>query len=87
MQQLSNVMSSIHLTLYRRPVPAGVTLNNPLVTVLPVQSKSLSDCHGAHTRRIQEHADEEQTQIIVFNVDKHGWARQGKADTDRNTGE
>ncbi len=25
--------------------------------------------------------------IIVFNVDKQGWAGQGKAYTDRNTGE
>ncbi len=32
-------------------------------------------CHGAHTREEQEHADEDITQIIVFNGIK---ARQGR---------
>ncbi len=38
--------------------------------------------------RIEEHGDEDVTQMTVFNDSKkQGWARQGKVDTGRNTGE
>ncbi len=41
-----------------------------------------------HTRgRIEEHTDEDVTQINIFNDSKQGRARQGKVDTDRNTEE
>ncbi len=49
---------------------------------------SYTTCVTVHTRgRIEEHGDEDITQMTVFNDSKQGRARQGKADTDRNTGE
>ncbi len=38
-------------------------------------------CHGAHTREEQGHADEDVTQIIIFNDIKAGQGRTQRQDT------
>ncbi len=48
------------------------------------RSGLLSQCTQG---RIEEHADEDVTQITVFNIYKQGRAGQYKVDTNRNTGE
>ncbi len=48
---------------------------------------NIKKCAMCILRCTHEREDEDITQMTVFNDSKQGRAKQGKADTDRNTGE